>query len=155
MCSRLWASIRACVCVYCTWSVCECACMSVCGWSVCLCVCNTRVRICECVSCVCVFTVLVSLQPLAVLHDRVVGITVSNKTISSLQEPVNITFPLPCPADQSVTTTTLYQSQAETDIQFSTDLPFVPNCILLICVCVLDGNKCFLFLSIFKFLWQQ
>ncbi|XP_046897898.1 adhesion G-protein coupled receptor G5-like isoform X3 [Hypomesus transpacificus] len=41
-------------------------------------------------------------KPLAVLHDRVVGITVSNKTISSLQEPVNITFPLPCPADQSI-----------------------------------------------------
>jgi len=89
---------------------------------VCLCVvglyvfvCVSRVRICDCVSCVCVFTVLVFLQPLAILHDRVVGITVSNKTISGLQEPVNITFPLqPCPADQSVTTTTLYQSQADT-----------------------------------------
>ena len=78
--------------------------MFVCGWSVCLCV----FHVLEYVSvlCVCVFTVLVSLQPLAVLYGRVVGITVSNKTISGLQEPVNITFPLqPYPVDQSVTTT--------------------------------------------------
>ncbi|XP_046897897.1 adhesion G-protein coupled receptor G5-like isoform X2 [Hypomesus transpacificus] len=50
-------------------------------------------------------------KPLAVLHDRVVGITVSNKTISSLQEPVNITFPLPCPADQSMGTNVSFSCQ--------------------------------------------
>ncbi|XP_067105557.1 adhesion G-protein coupled receptor G5-like [Osmerus mordax] len=51
-------------------------------------------------------------KPLSVLYGRVVGVTVSNKTISGLQEPVNITFPLqPCPVDQSMGTNVSFSCQ--------------------------------------------